>query len=582
MTDNPERGSDWGRFASPNRRIGFHYTVLMPLSVLTSLILCSLTMGCRTEEHFFDVTGELFVLSAAEHYDDALRRARQWRDDAYLGGARASVAASAADARPAAGLTYMFHSPTTPHSFYILRFSAGGWNAEEDTKTALAVTPAPIERADWSLDSVDAWSIALANGGEDFLLHYQDPMTAMDVTLDYWGTRTGEEVLAWRANYLIVYGPTLDILIDPKDGDIIEIEERSMTGTLVATTPTLPATPWPPLPICTPASPEPGRVTHLPERIAFECTRDGVSHIYLMDPDGSNIVQLTDGPGADSSAAWSPDGTHIVFTSERDGNPNIYLMDADGSNLVRLTNHPARDDQPTWSPDGTRIAFTSQRDGNPNIYIMDADGSNLTPLNDHPLHDDGPDWSPDGCRIAFESDRDNLPDTHIYVINVDGSRVNQLTAGPSEDFQPKWSPDGTKIAFWSVPTTEGAGWHNVFVMNDDGSGKVRLTNGTCPRDDLVWSPRLAKIAFWSVPSTEAHGGHNVSAMDRHGSDDLPLTAEPCGGHSPIWSPDGNRILFAISRADPYGSDVFIMDADGSNVEQLTYEPGYNIPCSWRP
>ncbi len=556
--------------------------ILMRFLLLTSLIVCSLIMGCSAKEHFFDVTGELFVLSAADHYGDALSRARHWRDDAYLSCISAYVASSTGDSGPDASLTYMFDSPSTPHSFYILRFSAEGWSAEEDTKTSLAIRALPIERRDWPLDSVDAWSIALANGGDDFLLRYQDPMTSMTVTLDYWRTRMGEEVLAWRVDYLIMPSPSLDILIDPKMGDIIEVEERSMSGTLVVTTPTVPLTPWAPLPVCTPLTPQAGRVTGLRERIAFQSTRDGVPQIYLMDADGSNIVQLTDGPGVHRDPAWSPDGERIAFASETGLEVDIYVMDADGSNVVRLTEHPARDHEPTWSPDGAHIAFTSDRDGNPNIYIMDADGSNLALLNDHPLHDELPDWSPDGCRIAFVSDRDHLPDTHIYLINVDGSNITQLTDDASMDFQPKWSPDGTRIAFWSIPTTEGAGWHNVFVMNEDGSGKVQLTNGACPRDDLVWFGRLANIAFWRVPSTEVRGAHSGYVMDRQGSGDLPLTSESCGGHSPIWSPDGSRIMFSITRADPYGSDIFIMDADGSNVQQITYEPGYNIPCSWRP
>jgi Tol biopolymer transport system component len=544
----------------------------MQLAVLTLLLLCSLTSGCQTEEHFFDVTGELLVLSAADHYGEALHRATEWRTDAYLSSIMVLPSRSKHSAREPF-LMYQFASPTTSDSFYSVELDGEAWNSRKSELGPHAVRPSPIDRGDWSLDSVDVWGIALANGGEDFLLSYQDPMTSMAVELDYWGAGLGQGRLAWRVDFFILYGPSLDIFIDPQSGDIIETRERSMSGTLVATTPTTPATPWAPLPVCTPATPDGGRVSGLPERIAFESSRDGVSHIYLMDPDGSNIERLTEGPDRDSDAAWSPGGQRIAFTRIVGLNVDIYVVDADGANLQRLTEHPGYDREPTWSPDGSHIAFSSDRDGNYNIYIMDADGSNLTPLTDHPLTDDNPDWSPDGCRIAFVSDRDHSPESHIYVVNVDGSNLTQLTDGSSLDYGPKWSPDGRKIAFWSSPLSGSEGGPDIYVMEQDGSNRVRLTTGPCEDTGLVSHPGLTRNAFWSLASTGQQGGKDVPVM--------PLTSGPCYGAYPVWSPDGTQILFAMGRDDPSGSDIFVMDADGSNVIQLTDEAGRNIPCSWR-
>ena len=64
----------------------------------------------------------------------------------------------------------------------------------------------------------------------------------------------------------------------------------------------------------------------------------------------------------------------IAFQSNRDGNDEIYLMNGDGSGLVNLTNNPADDFRPVWSPDGEKIIFASNRDGNKEIYMMNADG----------------------------------------------------------------------------------------------------------------------------------------------------------------------------------------------------------------
>lgn len=117
-------------------------------------------------------------------------------------------------------------------------------------------------------------------------------------------------------------------------------------------------------------------------RITFVSDLNGAQDLYVMNADGSNIVQVTDDPNFDLWPAWSPDGDRLAFASERDGNFDIYVVNVDGSNQQRLTDHPAADYAPAWSPDGTSIAFDSNREGVLSIYIMDADGSNLTPLAD--------------------------------------------------------------------------------------------------------------------------------------------------------------------------------------------------------
>ena len=63
----------------------------------------------------------------------------------------------------------------------------------------------------------------------------------------------------------------------------------------------------------------------------------------------------------DWTPGWSPDGKKITFVSDREGNDDIYVMDADGTNIVNITKHEDDDWTPDWSPDGSKDCFTYVR-----------------------------------------------------------------------------------------------------------------------------------------------------------------------------------------------------------------------------
>ncbi len=127
--------------------------------------------------------------------------------------------------------------------------------------------------------------------------------------------------------------------------------------------------------------------------IAFESNRTNSRDIFTMNPDGSNVFNVSGIYGLDGDPDWSPDGTKFVFTSDRSGNYEIYVMDTQGHNAKRLTHDQADDVQPTWSPDGQHIAFVSNRSGNRDIWVMKADGSGQTNITANSSADDyEPDW----------------------------------------------------------------------------------------------------------------------------------------------------------------------------------------------
>ena len=212
-----------------------------------------------------------------------------------------------------------------------------------------------------------------------------------------------------------------------------------------------------------------------------------------------------------------------------------------------------------------RIAFDSTRSGNVEIYIMNIDGSGVTNLTNHAAEDSDPAWSPDGTQIAFESDREGNFD--ILVMNADGSDVTQLTNRPGVDGAPDWSPDGTRIAFESFRD----GNYAIYVMNADGSSLRRLTSDAeSSHRAPAWSPDGTRIAFHSYRAGghDIAGTHDIYVMNADGSRVINLTNSPwADDDSPNWSADGTRIAFESNRLG--NADIYIMDADGMGLTILT-------------
>ena len=147
-----------------------------------------------------------------------------------------------------------------------------------------------------------------------------------------------------------------------------------------------------------------------------------------------NLLNISEHPADDWAPSWLSD-ERIVFTSERDRNAEVYVVNIDGTGLVNLTNNPAWDGLPSCSRDG--IVFQSNRTGNFDIWQMDKEGKNLINLTNHPADDRWPAISPDGTRIAFSSDRESEGNTNIWVIEK--GRLARLTNQLVDDWASRWT-----------------------------------------------------------------------------------------------------------------------------------------------
>lgn len=196
--------------------------------------------------------------------------------------------------------------------------------------------------------------------------------------------------------------------------------------------------------------------------------------VFEMNADGSDVRNLTNSPGPDDHPRYSTDGKKIVFNSARRTNYSkltehqldnggynyeVYVMNVDGSDVVQLTDFFEWDTYPSISPDGSQLLWRRvYPDGgsgpsglNSEILLSDIDGSNVENLTNHASFDGYPVWSPDGSSIAFASNRDgNEPiEFNIYLLDIETREIVRLTETieKMEQVRPAWFPDGSRIVF---------------------------------------------------------------------------------------------------------------------------------------
>ena len=251
----------------------------------------------------------------------------------------------------------------------------------------------------------------------------------------------------------------------------------------------------------------------------------GPPDLFVMNADGSAVVNLTSSPAGEYYPAWSPDGKKIAYHSNEGGDNEIWVMNADGSDKNQITNNSVHDLMPAWSPDGGKLAI-SQHDGvDREIVVMNADGSGATTLTDDALDSEQPAWSPDGSRIAYSVY--NGANWDIRVMFADGTSPLLVGDSADNDRRPAWSPDGSKIAY----AVDGSAYE-IYTMNPDGSSKTALTNTAALLSDPAWSPDGTQLACVYRQDPD----RAISVMNADGSGMRPLTTAPTDEAQPAWCP----------------------------------------------
>jgi TolB protein len=225
------------------------------------------------------------------------------------------------------------------------------------------------------------------------------------------------------------------------------------------------------------------------DRVAFTCYPTAGSflsaQICVYSTISSRLLNWPRFRGTNSSPAWSPDGTKIMFMSSMLGNPELFIAEADGTRARRLTHSTGADTSATWNPKtGQQVAFVSDRGGTPQLYIMDAEGSEVQKIE---LTDKGyvidPAWSPNGQLLAFSWRRPN-GNYDLYVMDIASHDLVELTRDAGRNERPSWAPDGRHIVFESTRT----GTRQIWSMLADGSSVRQLTTEG-QNESPNWSPK---------------------------------------------------------------------------------------------
>jgi Tol biopolymer transport system component len=176
-------------------------------------------------------------------------------------------------------------------------------------------------------------------------------------------------------------------------------------------------------------------------RIAFQRLVNGLTDIFLMNPDGTHVHDITKTADADErTPGWAPDSTSIVF-DRSGGDSDIWVMRRTGTYQTLLSrdfDNPGEDVAPSYSPDGTHVVLT--RDGQ--LSTMSASGTDLKQVTPTAPATDGTAWQPRGCTILGTTGNDDLTGTagDDVICGLDGDDTitgldgnDTILAGPGSD-----------------------------------------------------------------------------------------------------------------------------------------------------
>ncbi|MCP4643045.1 MAG: hypothetical protein GY851_21545 [bacterium] len=222
---------------------------------------------------------------------------------------------------------------------------------------------------------------------------------------------------------------------------------------------------------------------------------------------------------------------------------------------------------PVVSPNGKSVAFVSRNSGAYEVYVMTLGNKNIKPLAPGGKDDRNPCWSPDGKSIIFDSRRGGGKGDLFKVALGDPGSLEQITMEKAEISRPSFTADGKGLLYARSAKKGAFGVGRQIVYAADASNPSDVTvlaEGSHAR----MSPDGSKVVYMVGKMNKSE----IWIMNADGSDQAQLTSSPGPDENPCFSPDGSKILWSGKRGQFY--DLYTMDLDGGNIEAVTSTPGF--------
>lgn len=203
-------------------------------------------------------------------------------------------------------------------------------------------------------------------------------------------------------------------------------------------------------------------------------------------------------------------------------------------------------------------------------------------------------FSPDDTCILFQAVPLGQKDYQIYRMDLKGGRPVLVSTGRGACTCAFFHPHDQKIIFASShsdpsPSSEieshaGYKWEltpymNIYEADPDGSNLKALTTGPAYHAECAYSPDGRQIVYASNES----GSMNLYVMDADGSNPRPLTTtDGVYNGGPFFSPDGRKVVFRADRQRPNLLQIYLIDVERGEEEQLTDNEAVNWAPYWHP
>jgi hypothetical protein len=327
-----------------------------------------------------------------------------------------------------------------------------------------------------------------------------------------------------------------------------------------------------------------------------------------VQPTGTATVEptVTLAPTTPPEAVVLGGASRIAFVSDREDNRTlqIWTMNPDGSDPLQLTFGPGDKYQPRWSLDGTKLLYVAPggkddfgNDLGQDIFVMNPDRSGEPTNLTRSIGDDfDPAWSHDGSQIAFASTRVNDLQ-QVFVIGVAcnpapstcsvTNKADNLSEGFAVEYQPVWSPSDDRLAVIdSINSAPGRIFLRPVIREEqktgeEGEGQARMfdvRDRIIGAEHLTWSNDGEFLVFSWIISRGRQEIYSAS-VSNPGLDPVQLT-NSLGNKEPSFSPDGQWIAFTSTRDQ--NPEIYIMTANGSGQKNLTNDPGRDFQPDWLP